>query len=92
MLNQLFMNRLSGLFHKKIYLLWNGISGLFLIMVQDMSLTEKGINPIALTHLDIDKFHFRVYWLQPTRSIPPPQTSDRPGRDSSPHKNKLQLR
>lgn len=34
--------------HKKIYLLWNGISGLFLIMVQNMSLTEKGINPIAL--------------------------------------------
>jgi hypothetical protein len=33
------MNRLSALFHKKIYLLWNRPESLFLTMVQDVSLT-----------------------------------------------------
>ena len=32
-----FMNRLSGLFHKKIYLLWNGPKSPFLRMVQNVS-------------------------------------------------------
>ena len=36
-LNKLCMNRLSGLFHKKIHSLWNRLSGLFLRMVQDVS-------------------------------------------------------
>jgi hypothetical protein len=31
------MNRLSGLFHKKIYLLWNRPESLLLTMVQDIS-------------------------------------------------------
>ena len=36
-LNKLCMNRLSGLFHKKIHSLWNRLSGLFLRMVLDIS-------------------------------------------------------
>jgi hypothetical protein len=36
-LNKLFMNRLSGLFHKKIHSLWNKPESLFLRMVQDVS-------------------------------------------------------
>jgi len=36
-LNKLFMNRLSGLFHKKIHSLWNRPESLFLRMVQDVS-------------------------------------------------------
>jgi len=30
------MNRLSGLFHKKIYILWNRPESLLLTMVQDI--------------------------------------------------------
>ena len=36
-LNKLCMNRLSGLFHKKIHSLWNRLSGLFRRMVLDIS-------------------------------------------------------
>jgi len=36
-LNKLFMNRLSGLFHKKIHSLWNRPESLFWRMVQDVS-------------------------------------------------------
>ena len=36
-LNKLCMNRLSGLFHKKIHSLWNRPESLFLRMVQDVS-------------------------------------------------------
>jgi Uma2 family endonuclease len=36
-LNKLFMNRLSGLSHKKIHSLWNRPESLFLRMVQDVS-------------------------------------------------------
>jgi len=36
MLNKLFMNRLSGLFHNKIHSLWNRPESLFLRMVQDV--------------------------------------------------------
>ncbi|MEG3834506.1 MULTISPECIES: hypothetical protein [unclassified Microcoleus] len=35
-----FMNRLSGLFHKKIYLLWNRPKSLLLTRVQDVSYQE----------------------------------------------------
>ncbi|MEG4271343.1 MULTISPECIES: hypothetical protein [unclassified Microcoleus] len=35
-LNYLFMNRLFGLFHKKIHSLWNRPKSLFLRMVQDV--------------------------------------------------------
>jgi hypothetical protein len=43
------MNRLSGLFHKKIYLLWNGPESPFLRMVQDVSF-----------NLDIAPFSIRL--------------------------------
>jgi len=36
-LNKLCMNRLSGLFHKKIHSLWNRPESLFLRMLQDVS-------------------------------------------------------
>jgi hypothetical protein len=36
-LNKLCMNRLSGLFHKKIHSLWNRPESLFLRMVLDIS-------------------------------------------------------
>jgi hypothetical protein len=39
------MKRLSGLFHKKIYLLWNRPESLFLRMVQDVSYTQPAIYP-----------------------------------------------
>ncbi|MEG4306952.1 hypothetical protein [Microcoleus sp. D3_18a_C4] len=35
------MNRLSGLFHKKIYILWNRPESLLLTMVQDIRLRKK---------------------------------------------------
>ena len=34
------MNRLSGLFHKKIYLLWNRPESLLLTRVQDISMNQ----------------------------------------------------
>ncbi|MEP6519335.1 hypothetical protein [Microcoleus vaginatus] len=38
-----FMNRLSGLFHKKIYLLWKRPESLLLTMVQDVSYQERRV-------------------------------------------------
>ncbi|MEG4167094.1 MULTISPECIES: hypothetical protein [unclassified Microcoleus] len=39
-LNQPFMNRLCGLFHKKIYLLWNRPESLLRTMVQYLSMDK----------------------------------------------------
>ena len=37
------MNRLSGLFHKKIHSLWNRPESLFLRMVQDVRFNQKSV-------------------------------------------------
>ncbi|MEG3837436.1 MULTISPECIES: hypothetical protein [unclassified Microcoleus] len=43
------MNRLFGLFHKKIYILWNRPKSLLLTMVQDIRLRKKQADRAVMT-------------------------------------------
>jgi hypothetical protein len=55
------MNRLSGLFHKKIYLLWNRPEILLLTMVPDISFNSH-LAPFSLNRLS-GLFHKKIHSL-----------------------------
>ena len=57
--NYLFRNRLSGLFHNKIHLLWNRPESLFLTMVQDVSL-NRDVVPFSMPKISCCAFKLCV--------------------------------